>query len=126
MVATANRVEALPPELLRKGRFDELFFIDLPSHAERREIFAIHLRGRERDPEGFDLDALATAAEGYSGSEIEQAVIAGLYSAFAAGTGLMQGHVLGAVQETFPLSATMGEEISRLREWSKRRTRPAS
>jgi AAA+ superfamily predicted ATPase len=126
VVATANRIEALPPELLRKGRFDEIFFIDLPSSAERREILRIHLQGRRRDPLRFDLDALATATEGYSGSEIEQAVIAGLYLAFAEGIDLGQAHVLRAVQETFPLSSTMGEEITRLRDWSKNRTRPAS
>jgi len=126
VVATANRIDALPPELLRKGRFDEIFFIDLPSAAERREIFRIHLARRQRDPAAFDLDALSTAAEGYSGSEIEQAVIAGLYYAFGENTELRQGHVMKAVQEAFPLSATMGEEISRLREWSKNRTRPAS
>jgi AAA+ superfamily predicted ATPase len=126
VVATANRIEALPPELLRKGRFDEIFFIDLPSAAERHEIFRIHIKERQRDPLRFDLDALSTAAEGYSGSEIEQAVVAGLYLAFAGGTDLAQAHVLQALQETFPLSSTMGEDIARLRDWSKNRTRPAS
>ncbi len=126
VVATANRIEALPPELLRKGRFDEIFFIDLPSAAERREVFRIHLEKRKRAPDRFDLDALSTAAEGYSGAEIEQAVIAGLYHAFAEGTDLTQAQVLRAVQETFPLSATMSEEIARLRDWSRNRTRPAS
>jgi SpoVK/Ycf46/Vps4 family AAA+-type ATPase len=126
VVATANRIDALPPELLRKGRFDEIFFIDLPSSAERREIFRIHIARRQRDPAAFDLDALSTAAEGFSGSEIEQAVIAGLYYAFGENTELRQGQVMKAVQEAFPLSATMGEDISRLREWSKNRTRPAS
>ena len=126
VVATANRIEALPPELLRKGRFDEIFFIDLPSAAERREVFRIHLDKRKREPERFDLDALSTAAEGYSGAEIEQAVIAGLYHAFAAGTELTQAQVMLALEETFPLSATMSEEIARLRDWSRNRTRPAS
>lgn len=126
VVSTANRIEALPPELLRKGRFDEIFFIDLPSADERREIFRIHLQRRQRDPQRFDLDALATAAEGYSGSEIEQAVVAGLYLAFAESGELTQPHVMRALQETFPLSATMSEEIARLREWSRHRTRPAS
>ena len=126
VVATANRIEALPPELLRKGRFDEIFFIDLPSTAERREVFRIHLEKRKRDPQRFDLDALSTAAEGYSGAEIEQAVVAGLYHAFAEGTDLNQAQVLRAVQETFPLSATMSEEIAKLRDWSRNRTRPAS
>ena len=126
VVATANRIDALPPELLRKGRFDEIFFIDLPSAAERREIFRIHVAKRQRDPAAFDLDALSTAAEGFSGSEIEQAVVAGLYHAFGEGTDLRQGHVMKAVEESVPLSSTMGEDIGRLREWSKNRTRPAS
>jgi len=126
VVATANRIDALPPELLRKGRFDEIFFIDLPSAAERREIFRIHVAKRLRDPAAFDLDALSTAAEGFSGAEIEQAVVAGLYHAFGEGTDLRQGHVMKAVEESVPLSSTMGEDIGRLREWSKNRTRPAS
>src|SRR5471030_1985031 len=126
VVATCNRIDALPPELLRKGRFDELFFIDLPNAAERREIFRIHLARRQRDPAKYDLDALAVAAEGFSGSEIEQALIAGVYSAFAETAQLSQAHLLRALGETFPLSATMAEEITRLREWAKRRTRPAS
>jgi SpoVK/Ycf46/Vps4 family AAA+-type ATPase len=111
---------------LRKGRFDELFFIDLPSAAERREIFRIHLTQRQRDPALFDLDALAVGAEGFSGSEIEQSIIAALYSAFAESAQLSQAHVIRALGETFPLSATMSEEIARLRDWAKRRTRPAS
>jgi AAA+ superfamily predicted ATPase len=126
VVATANNIEALPPELLRKGRFDDIFFIDLPSAAERREIFRIHLQHRHRDPAQFDLDALTDACEGFSGSEIEQCVIAALHYAFAAGCELSQAYLIQAAQEAFPISATMGEEISRLREWSKNRTRPAS
>jgi AAA+ superfamily predicted ATPase len=126
VVATANRIEALPPELMRKGRFDEIFFIDLPSSAERRDIFRIHITRRKRDPAAFDLDALSTASAGYSGSEIEQAVIAGLYYAFAEGCELRQAHVMKAVQEAFPISSTMGEDIARLRDWAKNRTRAAS
>src|SRR5439155_152580 len=82
VVATANNISELPPELLRKGRFDEIFFIDLPSASERTEIFAIHLKRRSRDPGRFDLGRLAELARGYSGAEIEQAIIAGLYAAF--------------------------------------------
>ena len=126
VVATCNRIDVLPPELLRKGRFDELFFIDLPNAAERREIFRIHIARRKRDPQAFDLDALAVAAEGFSGSEIEQSIIAGLYSAFADNGQLSQAHLMRALCETFPLSSTMAEEITKLREWAKRRTRPAS
>jgi len=126
VVATANNIDALPPELLRKGRFDDIFFIDLPSAAERREIFRIHLARRQRDVAQFDLDALAHASEGFSGSEIEQCVVAGLYYAFAAGRELSHADLMRAAQEAFPLSSTMGEEIARLRDWSKNRTRPAS
>ena len=126
VVATANQIDALPPELLRKGRFDEIFFVDLPSQAERKDIFRIHFQRRQRDPVSFDLDELSNASEGHSGAEIEQAVIAGLYLAFAEGSELTQAHVLKALAETFPLSATMAEQIAHLRDWSKRRTRPAS
>ena len=126
VVATTNRAFALPTELLQRGRFDELFFIDLPSHSERREIFGIQLRRRDRDAALFDLDGLASAAEGHSGSEIEQSVIAALYAAFANATELSQRDVLKAVQETSPLSATMGDELSRLRDWAQHRARPAS
>ncbi|ACL63672.1 AAA ATPase central domain protein [Anaeromyxobacter dehalogenans 2CP-1] len=126
VVATANRIEQLPPELLRKGRFDEIFFIDLPLAPERREIFQIHLARRRRDPARFDLHALAAASEGFSGAEIEQAVVSGLYDAFAEGVDLAQGHVERAVRESLPLSTTMREDIARLREWARTRTRPAS
>jgi len=126
VVATANRIDLLPPELLRKGRFDEIFFIDLPAAAERREIFRIHVARRGRDPAAFDLDSLATVAEGFSGAEIEQSVVAALYDAFAEGRELAQAHVQKAVQETVPLATTMREDIERLREWARTRTRPAS
>jgi SpoVK/Ycf46/Vps4 family AAA+-type ATPase len=126
VVATANRIDALPPELLRKGRFDEIFFVDLPSLAEREQIFRIHISRRGRDLAAFDTAELATRSEGFSGAEIEQAVIAALYLAFNARTDLLQAHLLKALGETFPLSATMATEISRLRDWAKTRTRPAA
>lgn len=126
VVATANRIDALPPELLRKGRFDEIFFIDLPGAAERREIFEIHLRRRGREPRLFDLERLGQVAAQFSGSEIEQAVISALYHAFDGGTELTQAHLEQAIGETFPLATTMGEEIARLRDWARTRTRPAS
>jgi AAA+ superfamily predicted ATPase len=126
VVATANRIDQLPPELLRKGRFDEIFFVDLPAHAERREIFQIHLARRSREPSRFDLDLLAGRADGFSGAEIEQAVISGLYDAFAEGTDLDQAHLERSLAETLPLSTTLGEEIARVREWARARTRPAS
>ncbi|MGC4000131.1 MAG: AAA family ATPase [Anaeromyxobacter sp.] len=126
VVATANRIEGLPPELLRKGRFDEIFFIDLPAAPERREILHIHLSRRGRDPARFDLEALAAATPGFSGAELEAAVVAGLYEAFAEGTELAHGHLAQAVKESLPLSVTMREEIAQLRAWAATRTRPAS
>jgi AAA+ superfamily predicted ATPase len=126
VVATANRIDALPPELLRKGRFDEIFFIDLPDAAERREILDIHVRRRSRDPAAYDLAALARQAEGFSGAELEAAVVSGLYEAFAEGTDLTQRHLERAVGESLPLSVTMREDIGHLRAWASSRTRPAS
>ena len=126
VIATANRIEALPPELLRKGRFDEIFFVDLPTPEERQEIFDIHLRRRGRDPARFDLSELTRLSPGFSGAEIEQAVVEGLYHAFADGKELEQAHLVGAISETMPLATTMKEEIARLREWARTRTRPAS
>ncbi|WP_239014795.1 AAA family ATPase [Archangium violaceum] len=126
VVATANRIDGLPPELLRKGRFDEIFFIDLPELAERRDIFRIHLQRRKRDPAAYDLNALALLATDFSGAEIEQVVIAALYEAFGEGVELEQRHMTRAIQETFPLAVTMRDDIVRLREWARGRTRPAS
>ena len=126
VVATSNDVRRLPPELLRKGRFDEIFFIDLPNERERADIFRIHLRRRKRDPEEFDSAALAAASEGFSGAEIENAVVAGLYKAFAAGRELAMCDVVEAVAETIPLSKTMAERIEELRQWAATRARPAS
>lgn len=126
VVATANSIQDMPPELLRKGRFDEIFFVDLPSIDERREIFRIHLSRRRRDPASYDLDRLAAACEGFSGAEIEQAVIAAMYRAFAAGRDFATDDVVAAVGETVPLSRTMREEIDALREWATERARPAA
>ncbi len=126
VVATANRIDLLPPELLRKGRFDELFFIDLPAAPERQEILRIHVARRRRDPAAYDLAALAQVAAGFSGAELEQAVVAALHEAFAEGTELAQRHLARAVAESLPISVTMREEIDRLRDWASSRTRPAS
>ncbi|MCP3139540.1 AAA family ATPase [Pyxidicoccus xibeiensis] len=126
VVATANRIDGLPPEVLRKGRFDEIFFIDLPEAAERQDIFRIHVQRRKREPASFDLEELAKLSEGFSGAEIEQAVVAGLYEAFGEGGELAQQHLVRAIRDTFPLSVTMSDEIGRLREWARGRTRPAS
>jgi SpoVK/Ycf46/Vps4 family AAA+-type ATPase len=126
VVATANRIEALPPELLRKGRFDEIFFVDLPDARERTEILAIHLARRGRDPARFELGQLGAFTEGFSGAEIEQVIVSALYQAFAQHTELSQEHLVQALRETFPLSKTLREEIQRLRRWALDRTRPAS
>jgi ATP-dependent 26S proteasome regulatory subunit len=126
VVATANQIGSLPPELVRRGRFDEIFFIDLPAAAERREIWRIHLQDRKRNPGAFALAELARRTEGFSGAEIEQAVIAGLHMAFAEGKELEERHLVRAVEETIPFATTMGEEIARSREWAKTRARPAS
>jgi SpoVK/Ycf46/Vps4 family AAA+-type ATPase len=126
VVATANRVEGLPPELLRKGRFDEIFFIDLPDARERADILTIHLRHRGRDPATFDVAQVAARANNFSGAELEQVVVEGLYLAFAQGVQLATTHLLAAVAQTFPLAVTLAEDVERLRVWAARRTRPAS
>lgn len=126
VVATANEVNSLPPELLRKGRFDEIFFVDLPSHDERREIFSIHLKKRGRDVAKFDLDALAEATPGFSSAEIEQVVVAALYDAFAENADITTDAVIAAAKASVPLSVTMAEKIAMLREWAQTRARPAS
>ncbi|MEO7453647.1 MAG: AAA family ATPase [Fimbriimonadales bacterium] len=126
LIATANDVSQLPPELLRKGRFDEIFFIDLPDTEERADIFSIHISKRKRDPKNFDLKALARVTAGFSGAEVEQVVIAGLFAAFDKETDLTQEDMMGEAKEFVPLSVMMREEIDALREWAKLRTRPAS
>jgi len=126
VVATANDITQLPPELLRKGRFDDIFFVDLPTPRERQEVFVIHLRRRGRDPSHYDLEQLAHAADGFSGAEIEQAVISALYRAFDRGGEVTTQDVLCSIKETVPLSVTMSEDIDDLREWAHLRTRPAS
>ena len=126
VVATANDVSALPPELLRKGRFDEIFFVDLPDTPEREEIFAIHLKKRQRDPAKFDLPALAKATPGYSGAEIEQAVISAMYDAFNLDRDITTEDILAVARQSVPLSLTMKEKIDILRFWAETRARPAS
>ena len=125
VVATANDIGALPPELLRKGRFDEIFFVDLPSLKVRREIFAIHLRKRNRDPSKFDLGELAKASVGYSGSEIEQAVVSALHEAYSEKTGLTTDQILLAIRNSPPISVTLAERVQGLRAWAKDRCVPA-
>ena len=126
LVATANDIEVLPPELMRKGRFDEIFFVDLPNAVIREEIFSIHLNSREQDISKFDLPALANSSKGFSGAEIEQAVVSALYSSYATDTDLVTQHILDELQLTRPLSVVMAEKIAALREWASQRTVPAN
>ena len=122
LVATANQVHALPAELLRKGRFDEIFFVDLPAAEARAEIFALHLRRRALDPTAFDLPALAQAADGFSGAEIEQAIVSALYAAHAAGAPLSDFQLRTELKQTRPLSVLMAEQVDALRTWARERT----
>jgi SpoVK/Ycf46/Vps4 family AAA+-type ATPase len=124
VVATANDISRLPPEMVRKGRFDEIFFVDLPSPENRRDILAIHLRKRSLDPARFDLEALARASEGFSGSEIEQAIVSAMYTAHAQGRAPAQADVLAEIQQTRPLSVLLAEKVGELREWASGRTVP--
>jgi SpoVK/Ycf46/Vps4 family AAA+-type ATPase len=125
LVATANDIEALPPELMRKGRFDEIFFVDLPREDVRRQIFEIHLRKRKRNPQSYELDQLATQTDGFSGAEIEQAVMAGLHKAFAEKRQLTTEDLLEIVRNSPPLSVTMAEKVAGLRRWALDRCVPA-
>lgn len=121
IIATANDIAALPPELMRKGRFDEVFFVDLPSVETRAEILAIHLARRKRDAAQFDLKKLAAAAEEFSGSELEQAVIAGLFRAFSDNEELTDKHLLAEIQATRPLAKLSEERVRELRSWAEGR-----
>jgi AAA+ superfamily predicted ATPase len=126
VIATANEISKLPPELLRKGRLDEIFFVDLPSEAERADVFRIHLERRGRKPASFDLAELAKLSEGFSGAEIEEAVISGLFEAFSQGGDLDQPTLRACLTGTVPLSRTMSEELTRLRNWAHGRARLAT
>jgi len=122
IVATANNISTLPPELVRKGRFDEIFFVDLPNDEIRASILAIHLSKRDQPLGNFDVAGLAAAMDGFSGAEIEQAVVAALYAAHALQQPLATAHILSEVQETKPLSVVMHEQISDMRTWAAGRT----
>lgn len=126
LIATANDVSKLPPEMLRKGRFDEIFFIDLPDRPEREEILAIHLRKRNRDPSKYDLLHLSDRSRGFSGAELEQVVVGSLYRAFAENREIDQKDLEYQVEHLVPLSVMMEENMASLREWASKRTRPAS
>jgi len=125
VVATANDVSELPPELLRKGRFDEIFFVDLPDLDTRAEIFRIHLRRRGVDTESLDVGALAAMSEGFSGAEIEQVVVNARYRAAAGQVSLESAHLATEIRATVPLSITMAERVEALRAWAEGRTVPA-
>src|SRR5438132_1683124 len=126
VIATANNVHQLPPELLRKGRFDEIFFCDLPDREDRRQIIEIHIRKKNRDPGQFDMDKLVEATIDYSGAELEQAVVAALYDAFDTGNDLATEGLLNTVRDIVPLAITMREQIEAMREWARTRARMAS
>jgi AAA+ superfamily predicted ATPase len=121
VIATANQVLDLPPEFLRKGRFDEIFFVDLPGAAQRVEIFRLHLAKRHRDPSKFDLQALAEAAEGLSGAEVEAAIVGAMYRAYGAHTDLTTGQILEELRATVPLLRTRAEDVAALRAWAAHR-----
>jgi SpoVK/Ycf46/Vps4 family AAA+-type ATPase len=122
ILATANDVERLPAELLRKGRFDELFFVDVPDAESRAEIVRIHLRNRNRDPSEVDAEQIAEKTNGFSGAELEQLVVSALYAAFSDGESLDTLLLLREAAATRPLSVTARERIDRLREWARERT----
>ena len=126
VVATANEVRILPPELLRKGRFDEIFFVDLPNVHERLEILEIHLGRRGRDPERFDLTVVSEETERFSGAELEQVVVSGLFQAFADGREVDDDDLLDVAREMIPLAVTMDDRLKELREWARPRARRAS
>jgi len=132
VIATANDVSLLPPELLRKGRFDEIFFVDLPSPRERREIVRIQIEklnrrsAIQRDPANFDVERIVAATQGFSGAEIEQSIISALYDAFEAHEDLTTERILKSASEMIPLSYTMKENIDAMREWASSRARRAS
>jgi SpoVK/Ycf46/Vps4 family AAA+-type ATPase len=122
LVATANDVHELPPELVRKGRFDEIFFVDLPTPAARAEVLRIHLAKRGLDVKTLDLPQLVTVTDGFSGAEIEQGIVAALYAAHAAGQEPDLPHLIAEFGKTRPLSVIMAERVAELREWAKERT----
>jgi len=124
IVATANDIMRLPPELVRKGRFDEIFFVDLPSAENRRDIFQIHFRKRSLKEGAFDCDDLIAASDGFSGAEIEQAIVSAMYSAHAQSRPLTHADLLNELRQTRPLSVVMAEQVAATRDWAASRTVP--
>jgi ATP-dependent 26S proteasome regulatory subunit len=125
LAATSNNITVLPPEMMRKGRFDEIFFVDLPSAEVRAALFELHLKKRGRDVTSFDLAKLAAGSEGFSGAEIEQLIVAGLYTAFAQKQQLTTEVLSAEMRATQPLSVTRSEEVESIRQWAKTRAAPA-
>lgn len=126
VVATANDISQLPPELLRKGRVDEIFFVDLPTEKEREEIINIHLKKKNRKPEDFNTNELAKKSKGFSGAELEEVVKEALFQAYDEEKGVTDEHIANAIAKTFPLSRTMRETIEKMRKWAKSRAVSAS
>jgi SpoVK/Ycf46/Vps4 family AAA+-type ATPase len=127
VVATANDISQLPAEMLRKGRFDEIFFVDLPEYEERKTIFEIHLNKRNRNVSKFDISELAEISEGFTGAEIEAAIVSALYESFSDSMrDLNNDDIIYALKETVPISVTMQETIEGLRDWASNRARNAS
>ena len=124
IVATANNIEDLPPELIRKGRLDEIFFVDLPKHDVRKQIFTIHLDKRDINQSAIDLERLAEESEGFSGSEIEQAVVSAIYSSYGSDTPVTTESLVEEIKATRPLSVVMDTQIENLRRWASSRTVP--
>jgi len=126
VVATANDISQLPPELLRKGRVDEIFFVDLPTQKEREEIISIHLKRKGREGKKFDVKKLAAESKGFSGAELEEVVKEALFSAYDKEKEINDDDILEAIKNTYPLSATMHETIDKMRAWAKSRAVCAS
>ena len=124
VVATANNIDELPPELIRKGRLDEIFFVDLPNAEIRQQIFSIHLEKRKVASAGVNLEAVAQACEGFSGAEIEQVVVSALYAVRAGEVEMNTQHLIDEIESTRPLSVVMAEQIGQLRHWAANRTVP--
>jgi SpoVK/Ycf46/Vps4 family AAA+-type ATPase len=121
VAATANEIDKLPPELLRKGRFDEIFFVDLPEEKERMEIFRVHLERRKKDPSTLDLSSLAKSTTGFNGAEIEQCVLTAMYYAFDEHREITMKDLYRAIGQTVPLSTTMSERIKEIKRWADTR-----
>lgn len=126
VIATANDIQNLPPELLRKGRFDEIFFVDLPNVHDRRAILEIHVKKRSRDPAKFELYSVAEATEKFSGAELEQLIVSALFDSFSKERELTTRDLILAARDTVPLAVTMEEQIKALKDWAGPRTRPAA